>query len=183
MYIKKSISMKQLNSHKDGSGTLFLEINLRLRKWLIVGAHKPPDQSKSVFLESLSKSLSIYLDIYENVILLRDFTMTPEDKNLQLFANSFNLEHPIKKPTCFKGSPSCIELIITNRKAYLKKQQQQQKKTCVLEIGMLDFHKLTGGSSKSQILKARPERKLHRDYKVLHENSFSNDIRFNQEPS
>ena len=48
---------------------------------------------------------------------------------------------------------------------------------------MLDFHKLTGGSSKSQILKARPERKLHGDYKVLHENSFSNDIRFNQEPS
>ena len=71
MYIKKSISMKQLNSHKDGSETLFLEINLRLRKWLIVGAHKPPDQSKSVFLESLSKSLSIYLDTYENVILLK----------------------------------------------------------------------------------------------------------------
>ena len=48
--------------------------------------------------------------------------MTPEDKNLLLFAHSFNLEQMIKKPTCFKGSPSCIDLIITNRKAYLKEE-------------------------------------------------------------
>ena len=37
---------------------------------MIVGASKPPDQSKSVYLESLSKSISIYLDTYENVKLL-----------------------------------------------------------------------------------------------------------------
>ena len=61
--------------------------------------------SKSVFLESVSKRLSIYLDTYENVILL-DFNMTPEDKNLQFFANFFNLKHLIKKPTCFKGFTS-----------------------------------------------------------------------------
>ena len=47
--------------------------------------------------------------------------MTPEDKKLQLFAGYFNLEHLIKKPTCFEGSPSCINIIITNRKEYLKK--------------------------------------------------------------
>ena len=26
--------------------------------------------------------------------------MAPEDKNLQIFTDSFNLEHLIKKPTC-----------------------------------------------------------------------------------
>ena len=82
MYVNESIPVKQLNSHKDDSETIFLEISLRLRKWLIVGACKPPDQSNSAFLESLSKSLSIYLDTYENVILLGDFNMTPEDKSL-----------------------------------------------------------------------------------------------------
>ena len=35
--------VKQLNSHKDDNETLFLEINLRLKKWLIVGAYKPPN--------------------------------------------------------------------------------------------------------------------------------------------
>ena len=37
---------------QSDSDTLFLEINLRLRKWLVVGAYKPPEQSKFVFLES-----------------------------------------------------------------------------------------------------------------------------------
>ena len=67
--------------------------------------------------------------------------MTPEDKNLQLFADSFNLEHLIKKPTYFKGSPSCIDLIITNRKVYFKN-------ACILETVITDFHKLTAVSLK-----------------------------------
>ena len=105
IFINGNIPLKQLNLQKNDSETLFLEINLCLRKWLIVGAYKPPDQSKSVFLKSLSKSLSTHLDtLYENVIILVDFKMTPEDKNLQTFADSFNLEHLIKKSTCFKMS-------------------------------------------------------------------------------
>ena len=165
------IPVKQLNLHKDDSETLFLEINLRLRKWLIVVAYKPTDQSNSVLLESLCKRLSIYLDTYENVMLLGDFNITPEDRNLQLSAESFNLEHLIKNPTCFKGSPSCIDLIIADRKAYFKK-------ACILlEPGISDFHKLTTVSLKSQILKAPPKRKLYRDYKAFDENSFNHDLK------
>ena len=96
--------------------------------------------------------------------------MTPEDKNLQLFADSFNLEYLIKKLTCFKGYPSCIDLIIANKKSYFKK-------TCVLETGISDFHKLTAVSLKSQILKAPPKRKLYRDYKKFDENSLNNDLK------
>ena len=114
---------------------------------------KSPEQSKSVFLESLSKSLAIYLDTHENVIILGDLSITSEDKNLQLFADSFNLEHLIKKPACFKGSLSCIDLINRNMKAYFKK-------TCILETAISDFHKITAVSLKSQILKAFSKRKL-----------------------
>ena len=163
MYVSESIPVKQLNSQND-SETLFLEINFRLRKWLIVGAYKSPDQSESVFSESFSESLSIYLDTHENVKLLGDFSMTPEDKNLQLFADSFHLEHLIKKP------PTSINLIITGRKAYFNK-------TCILEAGISDFHKLTAVNLKSQILKAPPKRKLYRDYEVFDENSFNNGLK------
>ena len=114
---------------------------------------KFPEQIKSVFLESLSKSLAIYLDTHENVILLGDLNITSEDKNLQLFADFFNLEHLIKKPACFKGSLSCIDLINRNMKAYFKK-------TCILETAISDFHKITAVSLKSQILKAFSKRKL-----------------------
>ena len=53
--------------------------------------------------------------------------MAPEDKNLQHFADNFTLEHLINEPTCFKGIPSYIDLIITNRKSYFKN-------TCVSAI-------------------------------------------------
>ena len=139
MYVKDNIPAKQLKSHKDDTESIFLEINIRLRKWLIVGAYKPPDQRKTPFLESLSKNLSTYLETYENILMLGDFNMTPEDKNTQHFADSFNLENLIKEPTCFKGSPSCIDLIITNRKPYCKK-------SCLIETGLSDFHKLTAVS-------------------------------------
>ena len=98
--------------------------------------------------------------------------MTWEDKSLQLFADSFNLEHLIKKPTCFKGSPSFIDLIVTNRRAYFKK-------ACILETGILDFHKLTAVNLKSQILKAPPKRNWCKDYKVFDENNFNNDLKKN----
>ena len=35
--------------------------------------------------------------------------MTPEDKHLDRFTDTFSLEHLINEPTCFKGSPSCID--------------------------------------------------------------------------
>ena len=119
---------------------------------------KSPEQSKFVFLESLSKSLAIYLDTHENVIILGDLNITSEDKNLQLFVDSFNLEHLIKKPACFKGSLSCIDLINTDRKACFKK-------TCIVETATSDFHKITAVSLKSQILKAPSKRKLKAEEK------------------
>ena len=60
MYVNETIPMKQLSSYKNDSATLFLEI---------LEVYKHSDQSKSVFLESLSKNVSIYLDTCEKMIL------------------------------------------------------------------------------------------------------------------
>ena len=145
IYVKETIAAKQLNLHLDiDNEAIFLEINIRSRKWLIVGLYKPPIQNNSLFLESMSKNISQYLGSYENITLLGDFNMTPEDKNLQNFTDTFSLENLINEPTCFKGNPRCIDLILTNRKWYFKN-------TCVTETGISDFHKLTAVSLKSHI--------------------------------
>ena len=81
----------------------------------------------------MSKNLSRYVDSYENITLSGDFSMTPEDKNLKHFTDTFSLEDLINEPTCFKGSPSCIDRIITNRKSYFKN-------TCVTFTRISDFH-------------------------------------------
>ena len=84
--------------------------------------------------------------------MLGDLNMTLKVKNLQHFTDTFTLDHLINEPIYFKGNPSCIDLIITNRKSYLKN-------TCVTVTGISDFHELTAVSSKSQILKALPPKK------------------------
>ena len=94
--------------------------------------------------------------------------MTPGDKNLQHFADTFSLEDLINEPTCFKGSASYIDLIITNRKSHFKN-------TCVTVTGISDFHKLTAVSLKSQILKAPSKIKTYRNYKTFDQNRFNKD--------
>ena len=111
----------QLNLHLGKeTEAIYLKINIQLRKWFIIGLYKPPSQENFLLLENISKNVSSYLHSYENITLLRDFNMTPEDKNLQHFIDTFSLEHLINDPTCLKGRPSCIDLIITNKKSYFK---------------------------------------------------------------
>ena len=100
-------------------------------------------------LQNISKELSQYLESYENITLLEDFDMTPEDKTVQHFTDTFSFDYLINEPTCFKGSLSCIVLIITNRKSYLKN-------TCVTVTGISNFRKIMAFSLKSQILKTHP---------------------------
>ena len=147
----------------------YLEINIRFRKWLFLGLYKPPRQNNSLFSENIPKNLLRYLDSYESIALLGDINMTPEDQNLQHFTDTFSLERLINEPTCFKG-PSCIDLIITNRKSYFKN-------TCVIVTGISDFHNLTAVSLKSQILKASPKIKTYRNYKTFDENRFNEDLK------
>ena len=118
---------------------------------------------------SLKQFLVFRKDV-ENITLLGDFNMTPEDKNLQHFTDTFSLEQLINEPTCFKGSPSCIDLIITNRKSNFKN-------TCVTVTEISDFHKLTAVSLKSQTLKAPPKIKTYRNCNTFDKNRFNEDLK------
>ena len=84
--------------------------------------------------------------------------MTPNNNKLQDFLNTFDLKNIVNEPTCFKGKPSCIDLILTTRKKYFKKI-----KTIV--TGISDFHKLVIGSLRSTFTKGNPKTKSYRDYK------------------
>ena len=69
LYVKDGITSKQLNQHKENIDVeaIYLEINTRKRKWLIIGTYKPPSQSDSLFLENLLNNLSTYLEDYDNI--------------------------------------------------------------------------------------------------------------------
>ena len=64
-----------------GTEAIYIEINIRLGKWLIIGLYKPRIQNNSLFLENMLKNLSRYLDSNKNITFLVDFNMTPEEKS------------------------------------------------------------------------------------------------------
>ena len=70
---------------------------------------------------------------YENVMLTGDFNLTVGNKDLEVLMNTFDLECLIKKSTCFQStSPSCIDLILTNKKEFFENS--------VFEVGFSDHH-------------------------------------------
>ena len=56
-------------------------------------------------------------------MLIADFNLTANDKNLGVFMNTFNLDSLINKPTCFQSAnPTSTDLILQITKAFLKTQ-------------------------------------------------------------
>ena len=54
-------------------------------------------------------------------MLIGDFNLTVNNKNLRVFMKTFNLDSLINKPTCFQlANPTCIDLILTNKKRLFK---------------------------------------------------------------
>ena len=53
---------------------------------------------------------------YENIILIEDFHVSPEESHMETFCESYGLKNLIQVPTCYKNTqnPSCIDLILTN---------------------------------------------------------------------
>ena len=134
-----------------------MKLSIKSWKWLCIGLYKPPLQNEKYFLDNLSLALTKMSCEYGHVMLVGDFNLTVENKNLQVFMTTFDL-HLIKKPTCFQStSPSCIDLILTNIKELFKNSD-------VLEVGISDHHSLIGTALRSQLVKGKTKTKLYRDF-------------------
>ena len=118
--------------------------------------------------ENLTKT-QIIKRITENQHLPTSFNLTVENKNLEVFVNTFDLESLIKKPTCFQStSPSCIDLILGNKKEFFKNS--------VLEVGISDHHSLIVTALRRQLVTGNAKTKLYRDYNSFNINLFKEDL-------
>ena len=88
---------------------------------------------------------------------------------LASFMNSFNLYNLIKSNTCFKGSGSCTDLILTNRKYCFKH-------TSTFEIGISDHHHLIYSILKTTFKKEESKQFIYRDYKNFVNTNFQMDL-------
>ena len=141
----------------------FVEINLRSKKWLLGCSYNPHKENIISHLNNLSTALDKFCTNYENIILLGDFSVEVDEKNMSEFMNLYNLRNLVKQKTCFKNpeNPSCIDLILTN-------SPRSFQNSNVFETGLSDFHKLTTTVLKQYFPKLKPKVVNYRDYRKFH---------------
>ena len=137
VYIKSSLPSKLLTKFKllNNIQIIPFELNRRKDKWLFVSIYKPPLQNNQYFFSILSDLLDFYSNEYDSKVVLGNFNLEPSNSSMVSLMDSQNFVSLIKNKTCFKGTGSCIDLIITNRKYSFKN-------TSSYETGLSDHYHL-----------------------------------------
>ena len=169
IYIRDDIPSRLLLKHvfpSDIEG-LYIELNFRKCKWLLLGLYHPPSQSDQYYFNSLDKSLDTYSN-YENILLVGDFNVQTTDQYLSLFLYQHELSSIVKESTCFKNvsNPSCIDLFLTNTALSFQH-------ILTVSCGLSDFHKLGMTVLKTTFSKNKPREIVYRNYKYFNFQNFN----------
>ena len=166
IYIRDDIPSKELKSQlpADIEG-IFIEINIRKIKCVLMGGYNPQKDNISYFLSHVSKGLDKYLGNYDNILLLGDFNSTMSERPMKNFCELYDLQNLIKCPTCYKNAsnPSSIDVILTNSKNNIQNSM-------TVETGLSDHHKMIITVLKVHFKKMEPITIKFRSYKRFRDN-------------
>ena len=173
IYVREDIPSKQINNHSfsDGIEGIFVELNLRKTKWLILGTYHPPNQNDKFYFDNVGRALELYNKKYDKILLAGDFNAEIQETILNNFLELYNLRNLVTDKTCFKSlrNPTCIDLFLTNCNKSFQHTQ-------AISTGLSDFHKLILTVLKTTFKKAKPKEKIYRCYKQFDEIKFKNDL-------
>ena len=143
----------------------------RTGQLLINCSYNPNNGNIQSHLYSVSKSLDIHLNRYENIILLGNFNTSIEDSFMKSFCENNDLRSLVKELTCFKSpeNPSCIDLILTNK-------PRSFSKIGVKETGLCDYHKLVTTVMKIHFPKSKRSMIIYRSYKKFDNKKFMENL-------
>ena len=164
IYIREDIPSKLLADHKlpHDIEEIFVQLNLRKKKWLIFGSYNLPSQSDEYFFHQVKKGLDMCSKFYERFMLIGDFNADESGHCLSQFLFEMNAKNIVKEPTCYKSlsNPSCIDLIITHSSSCF-----QHTKT--ISTGLSDFQKMFITILKQTFHRSSRKELVYRDYKKI----------------
>ena len=122
VYIKSPLPSKMLTKFKlpNNIQVIPFVLNLRKDKWLFVSIYKSPLQNNQHFVNILNDLLDFYSNGYDNKVVSGDFNLDLLSPSISSFINSKKFVSLVKNKTCFKGTGSCIDLILKNGKYSFK---------------------------------------------------------------
>ena len=167
VYIRQSIPSRFLKQYEIKDLQIIpIELNLRKERWLVVSLYRPPKQSLSYFLNSLSKLLDFYHRTYNKILVMGDFNAEPDVPIMASFLKAHNLYNHIKTKTCWKTpSGSCIDLVLSNNKYSFKSSG-------TAESGLSDHHSLVYTMFKTTYAKLEPLKYRYRCFKFFERDLF-----------
>ena len=140
---------------------------MRSKKWLLGCSYNPHKEKISSHFSNLSTALDKLYTDSGNIILLGDFNVKVEEKNMSELMCLYSLRNLVKQKTCFKNpeNPSCKDLILTN-------SPRSFQNSNVFETGLSNFHKLTATVLKQYFPKLKPKVVNYRDYRNFRNEKF-----------
>ena len=93
-YANEQIHSKvlSLESILKGIELILLKFTVKHQRWLCVGIYRPPYQNEKYFIDHLSKTLGQLNCQYDKTMLIGDFNLTIDNKSLEHFTSTFDLE-------------------------------------------------------------------------------------------
>ena len=103
LYISEDIpSRLKEKKVRNNAEYVFVEINLRKKKWLLCCSYNPHKNSISNHVDVLRRDYDIHSSSYENFLLLGDFNAEMTDPCLKEFCNLYLLKNLIKNQHVLK---------------------------------------------------------------------------------
>ena len=65
--------------------------------------YKTQSLRSEIFISEVTKVQPFCSEIYDNILLIGDFNVTPENRHLKDFSDSNDFENLIKEPICFSA--------------------------------------------------------------------------------
>ena len=91
VFVHEDITAKFLSFEDKPIGALFIELNFRKKKWLLRCSGNPNENNILNYLQRLRNSLDLYSAKYENIILIGDNNVSPEDQKIHVWKHFVNL--------------------------------------------------------------------------------------------
>ena len=170
--MRQDIPSKQLEKHNfaDNIEGIFIEINLRKSKWLILGSYHTPTQNDNFYFDKVG--LDLYTQKYDKILLVGDFNAEENELILSNFMQLYDLRNLVKENTCFKSveNPSCVDLFLTN-------SSRAFQNTSAISTGISDVHKMIITVLKTKFKKAKSTEIIYRTFRNFDKRIFTNDLK------
>lgn len=154
--------------------TLILEMMIRKEKWFIISLYRLPNASVQSFCERLSEMMEKISRNSKMTICIGDINIDMLKKNtnssaLQDVLATYGMKNVVKEPTCFKATPSLIDVICASN-------VKRVGKVINFDCGLSDYHNLIATCSKIDVPKPKHALISYRSYKRFNDEKFKHDV-------